>query len=402
MDVAPFPTITTPQLRHDPALDEWRATDPVRRVQLPFGRWAWMVTRYDDVKVVMTDPRFSRRAAAADDAPRKTPEVVQRGSLASMDGADHARLRRLVSRALTVRRVEAHRSHTQALVDSFLDAMDANGPEADVLRELALPVPMAVICQMLDIPYDDRDKFAVWTARHLSTTPPAEGEQSVTATAIEHLWAYLRELIAERRLQPGDDLLSGLIAARDADDALTEDELVWLAFTLLAGGYETTAQEIAKFALVLLTHRDQLDVLRARPELWPSAIDELLRLVPLGAGNALPLEALEDVELSGVTVRAGDYVITAPAAANLDPSVFADAERLDVTRADNPHFGLGHGPHYCLGANLAKMELHVALQSFFERFPTVELAVAPAEVRWNPDHAIWGVAALPVCLHGKG
>jgi cytochrome P450 len=397
-DPVPFPTIASPQLRHDPALDEWRRDEPVRRIQLPYGRWCWVVTRHADVKLVLTDPRFSRRAAGKDDAPRKTPGVVQRGSLASMDGADHARLRRLVSRALTVRRMEALRPRTEQLVGTFLDSMAANGPRADLLTDLAMPVPIAVICELLGIPYDDRARFRGWAEQLLSTAATAEGSTNVTEVSIAHLWAYLGELIAARRRAPTDDLLSALIAARDEGDALTEDEMVWLAFTMLAGGFETTGHQIAKSALVLLDHPDELAKLRARPDLWPTAVDELLRYIPLGAGNGLPLEALEDVELSGVLIRAGDYVITSPAAANFDATVFGDAERLDVTRADNPHFGLGHGAHYCLGANLARMELHVALQSLFERFPAIRPAIPLEEVQWRADSAIWGVASLPVLL----
>jgi cytochrome P450 len=397
-DPVPFPTIASPQLRHDPALDAWRREEPLRRIQLPYGRWCWVVTRHADVKLVLTDARFSRRAAGQDDAPRKTPGVVQRGSLASMDGADHARLRRLVSRALTVRRMEALRPRTEHLVGMFLDTMAANGPRADLLTDLAMPVPIAVICELLGIPYDDRSRFRGWAEQLLSTATPADASTNVTDESITQLWTYLGELIAERRRRPSDDLLSALIAARDEGEALTEDEMVWLAFTMLAGGFETTGHQIAKSALVLLSHPAELAKLSARPELWPLAVDELLRFIPLGAGNGLPLEALDAVELSGVVIEAGDYVITSPAAANYDDAVFDRAEHLDVERVVNPHFGLGHGAHYCLGANLAKMELHVALQSVFERFPAIELAVPAEQVPWRPDSAIWGVAALPVLL----
>ena len=174
--------------------------------------------------------------------------------------------------------------------------------------------------------------------------------------------------------------------------------MVWLSFTMLAGGFETTGHQIAKSALVLLTHPDEVDKLRATPALWPTAVEELLRYIPLGAGNGLPLEALEDVELSGVVVRAGDYVITSPAAANFDDATFERAEQLDVARADNPHFGFGHGAHYCVGANLARMELQVTLQSLFQRFPHMRLAVREDDLVWRPDSAIWGVASLPVIL----
>ena len=396
--IEPFPTITRPQLRHDPALDRWRVEEPVRRIQMPHGRWCWVVTRSADVREVMTDPRFSRRAAAADDAPRRTPGVVQRGSLASLDGPDHSRLRRLLSRALTVRHMEALRPRTVELVDGFLDQLEATGPDAELVHGLCRPVPISVISEMLDVPADDRDRFTDWAALVLSTRRPEDGEPDDTSVAVAALWAYLTELLAARRRRPGDDLLTRLAEARDEGDALTEDEMVWLSFTMLAGGFETVSQQIAKSIVVLLEHPSQLATVQATPELWPSAVEELLRFIALGPGTSLPLEALEDIELCGVCITAGDYVLPAPAAANFDAAVYDDPERLDLTRAENLHLSLGHGPHYCLGANLAKMEMQVTLRLLFQRFPDVRLAVAASELPWVPNHAVWGLAQLPVTL----
>jgi cytochrome P450 len=397
--IEPFPTVTQPQLRHDPALDRWRVAEPVRRIQMPHGRWCWVVTRNADVRTVMTDPRFSRRAAAADDAPRRTPGVVQRGSLASMDGADHARLRRLLSRALTVRHMEELRPRTIELVTGFLDALDAKGPHAELVHGLCRQVPISVICELLDVPVADRDRFENWAAMVLSTRPPDDDEPDDTSVAVAELWAYLTELLAARRRMPGDDLLTRLVEARDEGDALTEDEMVWLSFTMLAGGFETVSQQIAKSIVVLLEHPEQLARVQAAPELWPSAVEELLRFIALGPGTSLPLEALEDVELSGVQISAGDYVLPSPAAANFDPETYDDADRLDLTRTDNLHLSLGHGPHYCLGANLAKMEMQVTLRLLFERFPRLHLDVPVDALPWVPNHAVWGLAQLPVTLH---
>jgi nocardicin N-oxygenase len=174
--------------------------------------------------------------------------------------------------------------------------------------------------------------------------------------------------------------------------------MVWLSFTMLAGGFETVSQLIAKSIVVLLQHPTQLATVQADPELWTSAVEELLRFIALGPGTSLPLEALDDVELSGVRISAGDYVLTAPAAANFDTDAFDDQERLDLTRADNLHLGLGHGAHYCLGANLAKMEMQVTLRLLFERYPEVQLAVPVDDLPWVPNHAVWGLADLPVRL----
>jgi cytochrome P450 len=188
------------------------------------------------------------------------------------------------------------------------------------------------------------------------------------------------------------------VQVRDAGDSLTEDEMVWLSFTMLAGGFETVSQQIAKSIVVLLTHPAELERVRSDPSLWPNAADELLRFIALGPGTSLPLEALEDVEIRGVLICAGDYVISSPAAANFDRDAFENPRQLDLTRADNLHLSLGHGPHYCLGANLAKMELQVTLRLLFERFPDLRLDVPVEELSWVPDHAVWGLEALPVTL----
>jgi len=396
-EIVSFPTTDQPGLRHDAVLDDWRRADPVRKIRLPYGRWCWVVTRYDDVKTVLDDTeRFSRRAAANDDAPRRTPTVVQKGSLASMDGADHARLRRLLSRDLTVRRMEALRPTTQAHVDAALDAIERRGPVVDLVPDFALAIPITVIAELIGVPVTDQQQFRSWAEGILSTVVDDITGRPVSETSIGALYSYLTELLAAKRRAPADDLLSALVSARDDRDALSESEMVYLAFTLLGGGYETTAAMIAKSVVCLLGHPDQLAVLRDRPELWPNAVDELLRWLSLGSGTGLPLVALVDVELSSTAIRAGEYVITAPAAANADEARFVEPQRFDVTRTDNPHFGLGHGPHFCLGANLAKMEMQVTLRSLFGRFGALRLAVPEEDLVWRPSSALWAVAELPV------
>ena len=294
--------------------------------------------------------------------------------------------------------MDALRPRTIELVAGFLDDLEATGPSAELVHGLCRPVPISVICELLDVPAEDRERFESWAALVLSTRPPEEGEADDTSVAVAELWAYLTELLAARRREPGDDLLARLVEARDEGDALTEDEMVWLSFTMLAGGFETVSQQIAKSIVVLLEHPTQLATVQASPDLWSSAVEELLRFIALGPGTSLPLEALEDVELSGVRISAGDYVLTAPAAANFDADVFDDPERLDLARTDNLHLSLGHGPHYCLGANLAKMEMQVTLRLLFERFPDLRLAVPASELAWVPNHAVWGLAQLPVTL----
>ena len=223
---------------------------------------------------------------------------------------------------------------------------------------------------------------------------------SITEVMAAHaeLLAYLAELIAQRREHPTGDLLGALVVLRDEGDALSEDELVNLGLAMLVGGYETTAAQLGKSMLCLLLHPDEVRKIQADPEVIATAVEELLRFVPLSSGTALAWVATEDVELSGVMVRAGDAVMASAAGANLDDTVFDEPERFDVTRDPNPHLSFGHGTHFCLGAHLARMEMQVAIGTLFTRFPGVHLAVPAGEVPWRVGSAVWGLEALPVVL----
>ncbi|MBB5913848.1 nocardicin N-oxygenase [Nocardia transvalensis] len=377
-----------------PLFEKLRREEPVSRVELPFGGEGWLVTRYDDAKLVLADRRFSRAVTVdREDIPRATPAPSRPDSLLSMDPPEHSRLRKLVAKAFTGRRVEQLRPRTREIVDERLAALERSGSPADLVQHFALPLPVTVICEMLGVPPRDQHRFRDFSDMMLSTTAYTREQTDAGRAALE---GYLAELVAERRAEPSDDLLGALVAARDEDDRLTESELVNLGITLLIAGHETTANQITNFTYLLLTEREYWELLRERPELLPGAIEELLRYVQLGSGGGQPRIATEDVELSGVTVRAGEAVFVNTQSANRDAAVFEDPERLNLTRAQNPHVAFGHGAHHCLGAQLARLELQIAIDALLQRFPSLRLAVPAEDVPWKTGLLVRGPKSLPV------
>ena len=391
-----FPTITAQGLDPDPLLAELRDTDPITRVQLPFGEPCWLLTRYDDVRSMLADPRFSRAATIGTDVGRMSEFFPIEDSILGMDAPEHTRIRRLVSATFTARRMQALRGRAQAVVDDLLDAMAATPQPVDLVQAVALPLPITMICELLGVPFDDRERFHGW-ANIFMTSSGFSVEELLDAHG--QLTGYLAELIASRRAQPTDDILGALVAARDDDDSvITEGELVSLAMAILVAGYETTANQLGKFVLCLLDTPEQLAILRAHPELTANAVEELMRFIPLSAGAQIAYLATEDVELGGVLIRAGDGVIASTASANRDENTFPHADRLDIERSDIFQLGFGHGAHFCLGAHLARVELQVALESLLRRFPDLRLAGPAGDVPWKDGSAVWGLEALPVCF----
>ncbi|MFI6763686.1 cytochrome P450 [Micromonospora sp. NPDC050417] len=388
-----YPFHPPQRLDLDPHYAELREQQPLTRIRMPYGEDAWLVTRYADVRIVLGDPRFSRAAAAAHDEPRSTPQRLGTGIL-GMDPPEHSRLRTLVAKAFTARRVERLRPRTQQIADELIDAMIAAGPPADLVAHFATPLPIRVICELLGVPVADEHDFHRWSEAIVSTTSlPPETIQQYLAS----LHGYMAGLIEQRHQAPTDDLLGAMVRARDEDqDRLTETEMVELAAGLLAAGHETTVTQIPNFVYTLLRNPDELARLRADPTLLPGAIEELLRHVPLGAASGFARYALEDVELSGGLVRAGEAVIVELGSANRDAAVFADPDRLDLTRAPNPHMGFGHGVHHCLGAQLARMELQVAIGALLARLPELRLAVPAAELPWKSGMLVRGLKQMPV------
>ncbi|MEO3748126.1 cytochrome P450 [Plantactinospora sp. B5E13] len=389
----PYPFSAPDRLTVDPRYAELRRTEPVIRVRLPYGEEGWLATRYHDVRTVLGDARFSRAASLDHDEPRISPRPLGSGLL-SMDPPEHTRLRRLAAKAFTARRVELLRARAQQIADELVDDMVKAGPPVDLVERFATPLPIQVICELLGVPFDDRHLFHVWSGAIVSTTSmsPEKIEEY-----LQNLYGYIGGLLAKRRDAPTDDLLSAMVQARDENqDRLTEFEVVQFAAGLLAAGHETTVTQIPNFVYVLLENPAELDRLRADPALMPSAVEELLRYVPLGVASAFPRYALEDVELGGVLVRAGEPVLASLTSANRDGEVFADPDRLDLGRDPNPHVGFSHGVHHCVGAQLARMELQVALRTLVSRLPGLRLAVPEPELVWKSGLIVRGLISLPV------
>jgi cytochrome P450 len=387
----PFNDVTD-ELYVEPRLEQLRESEPLCPVRLPHGEPAWLVTRYEDVKTVLGDPRFSRARAVTRDEPRTRIHRGLPGNILDYDPPEHTRLRRVVAKAFTARRVEQMKERTQAIADGLLDAMTAKGAPGDLVAEFALPLPVTVICELLGVPLEDRTRFRLWADALLSTTRFTTEEVERYA---DELTAYMAGLIARRRKEPQDDLLSVMVAARDEEDRLSEDELVAMGVSVLVAGHETTASQIPNFVYTLLRHPRELARLRADLDLVPQAVEELMRYVPLGEAG-IARYALEDVELSGGVVRAGEPVITSNVSANRDGTVYTCPETLDLTRQEASHVGFGHGPHHCLGAQLARMELQVSLRTLLVRLPGLRLAGTGEDLAWKTGSAVRGLTRMLV------
>ncbi|MFD8985060.1 cytochrome P450 [Streptomyces sp. NPDC059564] len=370
---------------------------PVRRAVIAGGLDAWLVSRYDDALAALSDPRLSSDVRDATDTRllnqlRDTQRESMLSTMLRSDPPDHTRLRRLVSKAFTARRVAEMRPRIQSITDRLLDAIVPAG-HTDLVADFALPLPVTVISELLGVPVDDRHDFQRWTDRIVMRGAKLP-DVAVVSEAWQHMRAYVTELIRAKRAHPGDDLLSGLITARDEEQRLNEDELIAMVFLLLAAGYITTVNLIGGGIATLLAHPDQLDLLRSDPELLPDAIEEFLRYDgPVSPGIAR--FAREDVEIAGVTIPRGATVLIASAIADRDPARFPDPDLLDITRQDNAHLAFGHGIHYCLGAPLARLEGQIAIGAALRRLPGLALAVPPEEIRWRPG-GLRGPESLPV------
>ena len=384
-----YPFAPPDGLRLHPLYAYLREHEPLARVRLAHGDEAWLVTGYHNARTVLTDGRFSR--APGRDEPR--PGAVPNTGILALDPPEHTRLRRLVSQGFTALRVEQLRAHIREVANGLVDAMVAAGPPADLVADLAVPLPLSTMCELLGVPYADRQRLEQWSEAILSATslsPARIGEY------VARLRGYMRWLVRHRQSEPTDDLIGALVRAHDEGARLTAREVLDLTFGLLAVGYETTAGQIANFAYVLREQPDAWDQLLERPDLVPTAVEELMRYVPNGSFASGPRYALADVELDGGVVRAGEPALVYVAAANRDERVFADPEHLDLTRSPNPHLAFGHGIHHCLGAPLARLELQESLSALLRAVPTLRLAVPPDQVPWKRGMFVRRPAALPV------
>ncbi|MDT9687066.1 cytochrome P450 [Streptomyces sp. P9(2023)] len=372
---------------------------PLTRVRLPYGDEAWLATDYEDVRAVLSDARFSLAESLLRDHPRIDPTPRAGGGLIALDPPRHTHVRALLAKAFTARRMEGLRARIREVADGLLDRIEDAGPPADLVEDLSFPLPMTMICDMVGVPARDVPSVRAWADVICAGDVPAETveQQGKDFFGRMHGW------IEERRRNPADDLLTLLVRAHDEDGALTEEELLGLLGELLIAGFVTTTNQIANFFAVLLIPgeaggdgKECLTALRSRPELIPRTVEELLRYVPLLNGLTLPRYALEDVELGGTVVREGEAVVVSQAAANHDPAVFPDPDRLVLDRPGAAHISFGHGIHYCLGAHLARLELQITLERVTTRLPGLRLAVPEGELRWRSREFFSGLRSLPV------
>jgi cytochrome P450 len=374
-----------------PAYGTLRTDEPVIRLERPEGT-VWLLSRYADVRAALADPRLVKDwRYTLPPEERAAAPVSPMPMMLLMDPPDHTRLRKLVSRSFTLRRMEGLRPRVEQIAGELLDALPPTG-RVDIMAEYAFLLPVLVICELLGVPADDRDDFAAW-----SNTMVDESTRDESNAASGKLFEYLSRLIAEKRAHPDDALISGLIEVAEDGDRLSEGELIGMAMLLLIAGHETTVNLIGNGLLALLTHPEQLALLRDRPDLLPSAVEEFLRWdSPV---HSTPLRvAAEDVEYSGVTIPARSVVTLSLAAANRDPARFDGAEELRVDRDPAGHVAFGHGLHHCLGAQLARIEGQEALGLLLARRPELALAVDPQELLYRHSTLIRGLRTLPVEL----
>lgn len=373
-------------------IGELREGEPISRLLYPDGHVGWLVTNYALTRRIFADKRFSSRQELRHfplDHPlaKEPPKPATPGMFIRMDGEEHAHYRRLLTGQFTVRRMKALEPRVQEIIDDCLDDLEAAGPGADLVEHFALPVPSLVICELLGVPYRDRERFQ-HNSRLLMSLDT--GGEAVWA-AFAAMSAFLGELVTAKKAEPTDDILGGLCATGELDD----EELTSMAFLLLVAGHETTANMLGLGTFALLTHPEELAKFKADAGVVDGAVEELLRylsIIQYGATRA----ALEDVDLDGVTVKKGECLVLSVQGANRDPERFEEPDKLDVTRSAQGHLSFGHGVHQCLGQQLARVEMRLGYASLFKRFPDLRLAVPPSAVPTRTDMLIYGVHKLPV------
>ncbi|WP_375768011.1 cytochrome P450 [Archangium gephyra] len=371
----------------------------VRLIDPNYKTPVWVATRYKDAVELMRDARFTKDARKLPDgtpSKQRRTETMQaiNTHMLSADPPDHTRLRTLVSKAFTPRRVEELRPRVTAIAHRLLDAVQARG-EMDLLDAFAFPLPVTVIAELLGVPQEDQEQFREWT--NIIITPPRDGNMQPIEAAGRQFAQYFQGLMAQRRAEPRDDLLTALLAVEEQGDRLSPIELISMLFLLLVAGHETTVNLIGNGVWALLTHPEQLERLRANPSLIESAVEEMLRYRG-------PVEttthrwAPQELEFRGQVIPAGESVLASLLAADHDPEQFPEPERFDITREPNRHIAFGFGIHFCLGAPLARLEGTIAINLLLERLPRLRLAEDPARLRWRDGILVNGLQRLPVAF----
>lgn len=400
--IAPTPSFnfTTPEFRRDPYpfFAQLRREMPIIRLHQGRRGESFYVSRYDDVMALIKDvERFASDKRTAGHKVSWLESRLSMGVTESMvmkDGADHRRLRTLAHKAFTPMRVAALERRIAQLTDGLLDAAEARGT-MDVIADLALPLPVAVISDMMGVDERHRQHFHRWMKGILELDGAGWLELLTNLPDLIKLNRFLRQLITERRNNKGDDLLSALIEAEETGDKLSFDELVASTLIILLAGHETTVNLIGNGVLALLEHPEQLERLRAQPELVDAAVEEMLRYTSPVQLNA-PRFACEDTELCGVTIRKGAAVCPILASANHDETHFEDPERFDVGRQPNRHVAFGFGPHFCLGAPLARLEAKIAFRMLLQRYTDMQLAAPRSQLTWRRSQSVRGLTHLPL------
>jgi cytochrome P450 len=379
-----------------PKLREIRETTGVRTVVNAFGMTVYLVTRHDDIKEVLSDhERFSNARPpgfVVPGAPTVSEEELasaRAGNLLGLDPPEHQRLRRMLTPEFTIRRMKRLEPRIAEIVDQQLDAMESAGPPADLVSSFALTIPSLVICELLGVPYDDRDDFQRRSAGQLDLSIPIPERLDLQRQGR----AYMQSLVERSRQHPGDDILGMLVREHGAE--LTDDELIGIASLLLLAGHETTSNMLGLGTLALLRHPDQMAAVRDEPDAVGPAVEELLRWLSI-VHSAIPRITTTAVEIAGVPIPAGQLVFVSLPSGNRDPGFTDSPEVLDIRRGAPGHLAFGHGVHHCLGAPLARMEMRIAFPALLQRFPTLALAEDFADVQFRSFHFIYGLKSLAV------
>ncbi|MFJ2607872.1 MULTISPECIES: cytochrome P450 [unclassified Streptomyces] len=380
---------------------EWEALRrecPVAHVTFPSGDGARLLTRYEDVRTALSDPRFSRSGLSSPDAARVSAggsdDIFNSPMARTLHSVGQARWRSMVARYFTAKRMAALRPDMQAATGQLIDAMTDGKNTANLVPELAFPLPVYIICQMLGVPEADRDRFKVWSDAFLNTTRFTREEMDA---AYQDFAGYMAGLVAEKKAAPGQDLISVLLTGDDgAGEPMAEDALVATGQALLLAGHETTAGYLALMVAHLLSDRGRWEQLLADRSLIRHAVEESLRFDPNGASFGMLRYAHEDTELSGTVVPAGTTVVCSMASANRDEDAWQNAADMDLTRSPNPHLAFGAGPHSCLGQQLARTEMQTVLGVLLDRLPTLRLAVEPDQLLSQEGLLTAPLQGLPV------
>jgi pentalenolactone synthase len=373
-----------------PQLRALQSQGAIHRILTPLGHEAWLVTGYAEVRRLLDDDRLGRAHPEPDSTARIGESALFGGPLGNFDTeqADHARMRSLLQPHFSPRHLRNLVPTVEALTSQLLDDLAQQGPPTDLHAKLAVPLPILVICELLGVPYSDRDQFRGWTQDAGNVRDHARSEHGLA-----ELFGYSMKLVEHKRTHPDDDVISRLCATAGISDI----EAAELSMFLLFAGHETTVVAIGLGALMLLTYPDQWRVLLDNPTLIPVAVEELLRATSSGGGvGGIPRYARSDFEIEDVAIHAGDLVLLDIASANHDPAAFGAPHRLDITRKDAAHLNFGYGAHYCIGAPLARIELKTVFTQLIPRFPSMQLAVDPAKLTVRSDVLAGGLAELPV------